>query len=98
MSNNGKKAWYDIPPTELVKRVNNNNQLHENVKRDILELYKNNKDLATGIVDQIEKYIGLLLNGDTIKRIEIKTIEVAGSYDMIYVSGKDKELPAELYK
>lgn len=76
MSKKNKKQYFDVPPVDLVQRLKSNEYLHENVVEDLLELYKRDKALASGIVTQLHTYAMPLLPCEIITRIDIKNSEL----------------------
>ena len=94
--NKEKKIWYDVPPVELVERVTKHRWLYPEVGKDLLDLYKRDKDVATGIMNQIDMYVTQLLPDQTITRIEITNSDFG--YNVRYISdqGSNNTLEMEL--
>lgn len=94
--NKEKKIWYDIPPVELVEKVTKHKWMHPEVGKDLLELYKRDKNVANGIMNQIDLYVTQLLPDQVIKRIEISNSDFG--YNVKYVSdeGVNNTLEMEL--
>ena len=85
--NKENKLWYDVPPVELVEKVTKHKWMYPEVGKDLLELYKRDKNVATGVINQIDMYVTQLLPDQIIKRIEITNSEFG--YNVKYVSDND---------